>query len=244
MVVAVGFDPESESEGSDRTFRLPPGQDELIEKMAAANKRVIVVITSGGAVDMNAWIDRVPALLEAWYPGQEGGTALAQIIFGDVNPSGRLPVSFERRWEDNPVHDSYYPEAGSARVAYKEGIFVGYRGYEHKNVKTRFEFGSGLSYSTFQYRSLNVRPISGISGLSDRNPPRGLAPLYEISFGVTNTGSRAGAAVAGSLRRRVAPSYPAPAQGVEGLRARDFAPRRNPPRNGFRSPAAPSLFTM
>ncbi len=179
VVVAVGFDPESESEGSDRTFRLPPGQDELIEKMAAANKRVIVVITSGGAVDMNAWVDRIPALLEAWYPGQEGGTALAQIIFGDVNPSGRLPVSFERRWEDNPVHDSYYPEAGSTRVVYKEGIFVGYRGYEYKNVKTRFEFGSGLSYSTFQYRNLNVRPISGISGPPDRNPPRGSAPFYE-----------------------------------------------------------------
>ena len=103
--------------------------------MAAANKNTIVVMTSGGSVDMNAWLDRVPALVQAWYPGQEGGTALAEILFGDVNPSGRLPVTFERRWEDNPVHDSYYPEAGTKRVVYKEGLFVGYRGYEHNRYE-------------------------------------------------------------------------------------------------------------
>jgi beta-glucosidase len=217
VVVAAGFDPETESEGADRTFRLPPGQDELIEKMSVANKRVIVVITSGGAVDMNAWIDRIPALLEAWYPGQEGGTALAQIIFGDVNPSGRLPVSFERRWEDNPVHDSYYPEPGSTRVVYKEGMFVGYRGYEYKNVKTRFEFGSGLSYSTFQYRSLNVRPISGIPGPTNRNLPRASAPLYEASFDVTNTGGRAGATVAEVYAGESHPRIPRPLKELKGF---------------------------
>ncbi len=86
---------------------MPLGQDELIQEMGAANKNTIVVMTSGGSVDMNAWLDRVPTLVQAWYPGQEGGTALAEILFGDVNPSGRLPVTFERRWEDNPVHDSY-----------------------------------------------------------------------------------------------------------------------------------------
>ena len=115
VVIAAGFDPESESEGADRTFRLPPGQDELIQEMAAANKNVIVLLTSGGGVDMNAWIDRVPALLQVWYPGQEGGKAAAEILFGDVNPSGRLPATFERHWEDNPVHDNYYPQ--KARLA-------------------------------------------------------------------------------------------------------------------------------
>ena len=103
VVIAVGFNPESESEGADRTFRLPPGQEELIAKIAAINKRTIVVITSGGAVDMTPWIDRVPGVLQAWYSGQEGGTALAQMLFGDADPSGHLPVTFERRWEDNPV---------------------------------------------------------------------------------------------------------------------------------------------
>jgi beta-glucosidase len=182
VVVAAGFDAESEAESADRTFRLPLGQDELIQEMAAANKRTIVVITSGGSVDMNAWFDRVPALVQAWYPGQESGSAVAEILFGDVNPSGRLPVTFERRWQDNPVHDSYYPEAGTKRVVYKEGVFVGYRGYERNRTKPLFPFGFGLSYTTFAYTNLSVKPVSN----SD----------YEVSFDVKNTGTREGADVA------------------------------------------------
>jgi beta-glucosidase len=191
VVVAVGFDPESESEGADRTFHLPPGQDELIQEMAAVNKNTIVVLTSGGGADMNAWIDRVPALLEAWYPGQEGGKAAAEILFGDVNPSGRLPATFERRWEDNPVHDSYYPAAGTNRVVYKEGVFVGYRGYEHNGTKPLFPFGYGLSYTSFQYGNLVIKPANAAAkndGFS--------SPLYQVSFDVTNTGAREGADVA------------------------------------------------
>src|SRR5262249_16880075 len=137
VVVAVGFDPNSnyEGEGADRSFTLPIGQDELIKEVSDANKKTIVVITSGGAVDMKGWLGNVPAVIESWYPGQEGGRALAEILFGDINPSGRLPATFERRWEDNPVHDSYYSEQGSDRVAYKEGVFVGYRGYERNDIK-------------------------------------------------------------------------------------------------------------
>ncbi len=180
---------------------------------------------------MNAWIDRIPALLEAWYPGQEGGTALAQIIFGDVNPSGRLPVSFERRWEDNPVHDSYYPEPGSARVAYREGIFVGYRGYEAKNVKTRFEFGSGLSYSTFQYRSLNVAPNLGYFRSNRSESAARLRPVLRSILRRDKHRHPGRRHRGGSLRRRVASSHPPPAQGVKGLRTSEFAPRRNPPRD-------------
>ncbi|MDX6497434.1 MAG: beta-glucosidase [Blastocatellia bacterium] len=186
VVVAAGFDSESEAESADRTFRLPLGQDELIQEMTAANKNTIVVMTSGGSVDMNAWLNRVPALVQAWYPGQEGGTALAEILFGDVNPSGRLPVTFERRWEDNPVHDSYYPQAGTKRVVYKEGVFVGYRGYEHNHTKPVFPFGFGLSYTTFKYSNLSIKPVT--------NSASGLR--YEVSFDVKNTGTREGADVA------------------------------------------------
>jgi len=214
VVVAVGFDPESESEGADRAFRLPPGQDELIEKLAAINKHVVVVITSGGSVDMNGWIDRVPALLEAWYPGQEGGTALAQILFGDVNPSGRLPVGFERHWEDNPVHDSYYPEAGSSRVVYREGVFVGYRGYEHNGTKPLFPFGYGLSYTTFRYRNLAIRPVSGES--AQAGSPRS-GPSYEVSCDVTNTGSRNGADVAEVYVGESHPKLPRPVKELKGF---------------------------
>ncbi len=191
VVVAAGFGPETESEGADRTFQLPVGQDDLISEMAAANRNTIVVVTSGGGYDTSAWLDRIPALLQAWYPGQEGGTALAEILLGDVNPSGRLPVTFERRWEDNPTHDSYYPAEGTNRVVYKEGVFVGYRGYEKNNTKPLFPFGHGLSYTTFRYTNLTVRPATS-GGSSD---PKGL-PLYEVAFDVKNTGPREGADVA------------------------------------------------
>ena len=186
VIVPPGFDADSEAESADRTFRLPLGQDELIKEVSAANKNTVVVMTSGGSVDMNPWLDRVPALVQAWYPGQEGGTALAEILFGDVNPSGRLPVTFERRWEDNPVHDSYYPEAGTKRVVYKEGVFVGYRGYEHNNTKPLFPFGFGLSYTTFSYGNLTIKQLPN-------DKPSALR--YEVSFDVKNTGTRAGADV-------------------------------------------------
>src|SRR5207245_10261797 len=140
----------------------------LIQERAAANKNTIVVMTSGGSVDMNAWLDRVPTLVQAWYPGQEGGTALAEILFGDVNPSGRLPVTFERRWEDNPVHDSYYPESGTNRVVYKEGVFLGYRAYQHNGTKPLFPFGFGLSYSTFKYGNLTIKPTDSTASASER----------------------------------------------------------------------------
>jgi beta-glucosidase len=212
VVVAVGFDPQSETEGADRTFRLPPGQDELIQEMAAANKNTIVVLTSGGGVDANAWLDRVPALLEAWYPGQEGGKAAAEILFGDVNPSGRLPATFERRWEDNPVHDSYYPEAGTNRVIYKEGVFVGYRGYEHAGTKPLFPFGYGLSYTSFQYGNLAVKPADASAKSSGFS-----APLYQVSFDVTNTGTRAGADIAQIYVAEAHAKVPRPAKELKGF---------------------------
>lgn len=185
VVVAIGFEPETESEGADRTFGLPIGQDELIREVSATNKNMIVALTSGGNVDMNGFLDKVPAVIEAWFPGQAGGTALAEILFGDVNPSGRLPVTFERRWEDNPAHDSYYPEPGSLKVPYKAGVFVGYRGYEHNSTQPLFPFGFGLSYTTFKYSNVSVKP----SAVSDGS-------LFDVSFDVTNTGKVAGADVA------------------------------------------------
>jgi beta-glucosidase len=164
-------------------FALPPGQDELIQQIAAINKNTVVVVTSGGGVDMTAWVDRVPALFQAWYPGQEGGTALAQLIFGEASPSGKLPVTFERRWEDNPAHDTYHPKGGDRKVIYSEGVFIGYRGYEKSGVKPLFPFGYGLSYTTFAYKNLAVSPASASGDV-------------ELHFEVTNTGKRAGAEIA------------------------------------------------
>jgi beta-glucosidase len=207
VVVAVGFDPETESEGADRTFHLPPGQDELIRELAAANKRTIVVLTSGGGVDMSAWLERVPALIEAWYPGQEGGTALAEALFGDVNPSGRLPVTFERRWADNPAYDSYYPAADTKRVEYKEGVFVGYRGYEHAGTRPLYPFGYGLSYTMFTYTGLSIRPAGGTAQ----------GARYEVAFDVRNTGAHAGAEVAQVYVGEPHARVPRPAKELKGF---------------------------
>ncbi|MGH9685542.1 MAG: beta-glucosidase H [Candidatus Acidiferrales bacterium] len=213
VVLAVGFNPHSESEGSGRTFHLPPGQVQLIEKITSINRHTIVVITSGGGVDMNGWLDRVPALLESWYSGEEGGTALAQILFGQADPSGRLPITFEKRWADNPVHDSYYPPAGSDRVVYSEGVFVGYRGYERSGIKPLFPFGYGLSYTTFRYSDLKIRSIGAGSTAGDS--PRGL--LYEISWNVTNTGTRMGADVSEVYVGELDPKVPRPARELKGF---------------------------
>jgi beta-glucosidase len=205
VILAPGFDTASEGESADRTFRLSPGQDELINQIAAVNKKTVVVMTSGGGVDMNAWIDRVPALLEAWYPGQEGGVAVAQLLFGESNPSGRLPISIERRWEDNATHDSYYPKDGSKKVEYSEGVFVGYRHFDKSTVKPLFPFGYGLSYTSFAYKNLTISPASSAQQVS-------------VAFDVTNTGTRAGADVAEVYVGDRHASVPRPVKELKGFK--------------------------
>jgi len=186
VVIAAGFDTDSESEGGDRTFDLPFGQEELIREISVANSKSVVAVTSGGNVDPGNWLDDAPAYLEMWYPGEAGGAALAEILFGAVNPSGRLPATFERRREDNPTFATYYPQGDSIRVEYKEGVFVGYRGYEHNGIKPLFPFGYGLSYTTFKYANLAVTPASGGQ----------TGAFFTVSFDLTNIGDRAGAEVA------------------------------------------------
>jgi beta-glucosidase len=212
VLIAAGFDPSSEGEGSDRTFNLPFGQEELIRELAAVNKNIIVAVTSGGNVDPSDWLDRVPAYLELWYPGEQGGKALAEALFGAINPSGHLPVTFERRWEDNPVHDSYYLEPGTNRVVYKEGIFVGYRGYEHNHTKPLFPFGYGLSYTTFQYSHIQVLPASGTTPGN-----------YTVAFDVTNTGSRSGVDVAQVYVSEADSKVPRPPQELKGFKRVELA---------------------
>jgi len=204
VVLAVGFDPSNEGESGDRTFRLPPGQNELINQIVAVNKNTVVVMTSGGGVDMSSWVDHVPALLQAWYPGQEGGTALAQLLFGEFNPSGRLPISIERRWEDNAVHNSYYPKNGEKKVEYTEGVFVGYRHFDKSGIKPLFPFGYGLSYTTFAYKNLTVSAASGDTQVT-------------VALDVTNTGARAGAEIAQVYVGDRHASVPRPVKELKGF---------------------------
>jgi len=213
VIVAVGFDPETESEAADRTFSLPPGQDELIREIAAANKNTVVVITGGGSVDMNAWLDRVPTVLQAWYPGQEGGSALAEILFGATNPSGRLPVTFERDEKDNPAFNSYYPEGDQKRVVYKEGVFVGYRGYERNKTKPLFPFGYGLSYTSFAYRNLKVSKVASGD--------------VQVEFDLSNTGKRAGSEVAQVYVGDSHSKEPRPAKELKGFAKVSLQPGEN-----------------
>jgi beta-glucosidase len=170
-----------ESEGGDRPhMQLPGPQAELIRAVAAANPRTAVVINAGAPVAM-PWVDAVPAILEAYYPGQENGAAVANILFGEVNPSGKLPVSFPARLEDNPAFGNY---PGLYEVHYGEGIFVGYRWYDNKDIAPLFPFGHGLSYTTFEYSDLKVSPR-----LKADEDAR-------VTVRVSNTGPRAGKEVA------------------------------------------------
>lgn len=181
-VVMVGYDTDTESEGSDRTFDLPDPQNELICNVASKAKNVIVVVNSGGGFNFMPWIYNVKGVIMAWYPGQEGGTALANILKGTVNPSGKLPMSIEKKWEDNPVHDNFFSKNGEKEITYQEGLFYGYRGYDAQDKRPLFPFGFGLSYTTFSYSDIKAQPLG-------KNRLR-------VTFKVTNTGKRAGAEVA------------------------------------------------
>ncbi len=213
VVVEAGYQQESESEGGDRTFSLPFGQDELIQAMATANPDTIVAVTSGGNVDSAAWINRIPVYLETWYAGQAGGQALAEILFGDINPSGHLPATFERKLEDNPSFGNYYPASGTKDVDYKEGIFVGYRGYEKNRVEPLFPFGFGLSYTTFKFSNLKVEQTS-----------QGGEVRAVATFDVTNTGQRRGAEVAQLYVTEDQPKVARPIHELKGFQRVDLGP--------------------
>jgi beta-glucosidase len=178
-VVVVGRYPRLEGEGDDvKTMDLPAGQDELIEAVEKANPHTIVVLNTGDPVTMTKWIDKTPALLDMWYGGEEGGHALASILFGDANPSGKLPVTLPKRFEDSPAYGHYPGE--NLQVDYAEGIYVGYRYFDTKNVEPQFPFGHGLSYTTFAYSNLKTWP----SQLNGKEPV--------VSLQVKNTGLRDG----------------------------------------------------
>ena len=207
VVVSVGFDADLESEGGDREFGLPPGQDELIRQVAAANPNTIVVINSGGAVDATPWIDSVKAVIAAWYPGQEGGSALADILTGAASPSGRLPISWDRTVNDDPTFANYYYNDSEHpdRIVYREGVFVGYRGFQHASVKPLFPFGFGLAYTAFKYSNFK---LSG----------------YQASFDVSNSGQRAGADVAQIYVGAKSPRVPRPVRELKGFARVELAP--------------------
>lgn len=178
VIAAVGDGMSDEAEGADRkSLALPGRQDEIINAALAANPRVVVVTTTGAAVAM-PWLDKVPAVLHAWFPGQEAGTALADVLLGQVSPSGKLPVTFPKRLEDEPSFRNYPGKNGV--VEYQESILVGYRWYDTRQIEPLFPFGHGLSYTSFAYSDLKVSPWHPQNGVT-------------VSLKVKNTGTRRGA---------------------------------------------------
>lgn len=202
----------TEGEGQDRpSMALPRSQNELINAVAAANKNTIVVLNNGTPVLMTDWLKNVPGLVEMWFPGQEGGTAIASILFGDVNPSGKLPDTLAAAREDYPDY-GHFPGT-NGHVDYVEGIYIGYRHFDKRNIAPLFPFGYGLSYTTFRYSGLK---LSGAE----------LAPggALRASVNITNAGSREGAEVAELYIHDPKPAIDKPVRELKGFAKVDLKP--------------------
>jgi beta-glucosidase len=203
LVIFVGglsHDGGYDSEGSDRRdIKLPGGQDELLTQLIAANPKTVVVFNGGGAVEMGSWLAKAPAVLYAWYGGLEGGNALARVLCGDVDASGRLPCTFPKALSDSPAHAlGNYPGTNGV-VTYAEGLLVGYRWYDAKQIEPLFPFGFGLSYTKFEYSKLSVN-----AGRDAANPSA------TVEFDLANTGARAGSEVAQVYVDEENPALPRP----------------------------------
>ncbi len=208
IVAGLNHTGHFDAEENDRNdLKLPFKQDELIRSVVAANPRTIVVLVSGGALEMDAWLDRVPAVLQAWYSGMEGGNALAGIMFGDVNPSGKLPCTFPKHLADSPAHalGAYPGKDGTEH--YAEGLLVGYRWFDTKEIEPLFPFGHGLSYTRFAYSGLRIVRDAAPAG----------DPAFSVEFTVANIGARAGAETAQLYVRELQPSVVRPFKELKGF---------------------------
>jgi beta-glucosidase len=211
VILCVGFNKDLEYEAADRTYALPKEQVELINRVLDWNDNVVVVINSGGEVDLNGWGDKAEAIVMDWYAGQEGGRALAQLLSGRVSFSGRLPFTYWGSLEKNPAQQ-YYPvsvvdRAGerhrkSPCVEYREGVFVGYRGVEFFDSKPLYPFGYGLTYSDFQYSDIQVQECD---------------EGYDVTFTIKNIGSFEAAEVAQVYVAPINPCVVRPARELKGF---------------------------
>lgn len=205
VIFCGGLDGSIELEGRDRPFELPYGQDILINQLAEVNPNLIVSLHAGGGVRMSPWIDRVKAVVHLLYPGQAGGRAFAEMLSGKVVPSAKLPFTIEKRWEDSPACGNYDETRKERKVYYNEGIFVGYRGYDRKQVEPLYPFGYGLSYTSFEYSDLQLTEID------KKNKS------VALSFNITNTGGYEGAEVAQVYVRDIASKEARPLKELKGF---------------------------
>ncbi|KAI0654717.1 glycoside hydrolase family 3 protein [Cubamyces menziesii] len=184
-IIVAGLSPDWESEGFDRpTLDMPGRQNELIARVAKANPNTVVCIQAGSAVSM-PWVDQVNGIIQAWYSGNEVGNALADVLFGTINPSGRLPLTLPVRVQDIPAYPNFKSENG--QIHYREDLFVGYKGYDARGVKPLFPFGHGLSYTTFSFSDLHIQPTTRVPSADNFKA--------EVQVTVTNNGTIAGSEV-------------------------------------------------
>ncbi|MEO6014985.1 MAG: glycoside hydrolase family 3 C-terminal domain-containing protein [Devosia sp.] len=214
-IVCIGRNGEWDTEGSDLLdIELPGRQNELVGAVAAANPNTIVVLQTGGPVEM-PWIDEVAAVIQAWYPGQEAGNAIADVLVGAAEPGGRLPQSFPIRWNDNPTHSQdreIYPGL-NGKVRYEEGVFIGYRHYDRQGIAPLFPFGFGLSYSSFELSDLAVD--------DSRFESDGTVSVW---VSVTNIGNRPGSEVVQLYVGDDASSVPRPVKELKAFAKVALAP--------------------
>ena len=178
VVLIAGTNSDWETEGNDRAnLDLPSNQNELIETICKLNKNTVVVLNTGSPCEM-PWIDNAKAILQCWFPGQEFGNSLADILIGKVNPSGKLPTTFPKKLSDTPAYSTY--PGKDLQMDYEEGLFIGYRWYDRESIEPLFPFGHGLSYTSFEYS--NLRAI----------PPKGDSSVAAFEVDITNTGDVAG----------------------------------------------------
>ena len=182
VIACMGYGPNVEHEGADHTYHLWAPQDQYLHEAAALNPHTIVVLNAGAEVGMAPWIHRIAGLVDAWYPGENGNNAVADILFGKINPSGRLPDSFGKHWRDDAAYGHFPGHDG--QVNFAEGIYVGYRWFDKRHIQPRFCFGDGLSYTTFSFGALTVT-----------SKGTGKARVINVDVPVTNTGKMAGAEV-------------------------------------------------
>ena len=214
FVGGLNHDKNFDTEGSDRRdLNLPYGQAELIQRVVVANPRTVVVLIAGSPVAMDPWLAQVPAVLQAWYPGMEGGNALARVLFGEVNPSGKLPCTFPRKLEDSPAHALGDYPGKDGTVRYEEGLLVGYRWYDTKAIEPLFPFGHGLSYTKFEYSGLRLVAGAGAQG-----------PVVTVEFELANTGAHEGAEVAQLYVHQAKPDLPRPFKELKGFRKVSLRP--------------------
>ena len=212
VVIAAGTNYEYEGESNDHDYALPEYQSDLITYATKANPNTVVVLHSGGALDMQPWANKVGASLHAWFPGQQGGQALAEILYGKVNPSGKLPITIDKKIEDNPSYPSYSDpkqylgDNALTEMNYSEGIYLGYRGYDKKHAKPLYPFGYGLSYTTFDYSDLKLSTNVMAPGST-----------VDVKFTVTNTGSQAGFEVAQLYVHPANPAVDRPEKELKGF---------------------------